>query len=131
MELAYRPGKNKDEHTAAFLYKFNKWKYDFLFLGGMYQTDYVVGSGWAGNIKEAGFKGEMSYFIPKKIVWTHRKPLAFLSGLTKLSRTIGTFRLPVYTTAIRRIFLQPTEVFTTLICPQNRCSRFAIIFTQL
>lgn len=66
LELAYKPGKYKDEHTAAFLYKFNKWKYDFQFLGGIYQTDYVVGSGWAGNIKEAGFKGEMSYFIPKR-----------------------------------------------------------------
>lgn len=66
LELAYKPGKNKDEHTAAFLYKFNKWKYDFQFLGGIYQTDYVVGGGWAGNIKEAGFKGEMSYFIPKR-----------------------------------------------------------------
>jgi hypothetical protein len=66
LELAYKPGKNSNEHTAAFLYKFNKWKYDFQFLGGMYQTDYVVGGGWAGNIKEAGFKGEMSYFIPQK-----------------------------------------------------------------
>ncbi|TRW98918.1 hypothetical protein [Flavobacterium gawalongense] len=66
LELAYKPGKNKEEHTAAFLYKFNKWKYDFQFLGGVYQTDYVFGGGWAGNIKEAGFKGEMSYFIPKK-----------------------------------------------------------------
>ncbi|HLF53075.1 hypothetical protein [Flavobacterium sp.] len=66
LEFAYRPGKNKDEHTTAFLYKFNKWKYDFQFLGGIYQTDYVVGGGWAGNIKEAGFKGELSYFIPKR-----------------------------------------------------------------
>lgn len=66
LELAYKPGKNKDGHTAAFLYKYNKWKYDFQFLGGIYQTDYVLGGGWAGSIKEAGFKGEMSYFIPQK-----------------------------------------------------------------
>lgn len=66
LELAYKPGKSKDENTAAFLYKFNKWKYDFQFLGGIYQTDYVFGGGWAGNIGEAGFKGEMSYFIPKR-----------------------------------------------------------------
>jgi hypothetical protein len=66
LELAYKFGKNKDENTAAFLYKFNKWKYDFQFLGGMYQTDYVFGGGWAGNIKDAGFKGELSYFIPKR-----------------------------------------------------------------
>ncbi len=65
LELAYKPAKNKDGHTVAFLYKFNKWKYDFQLLGGMYQTDYVFGGGWAGNIKEAGFKGEISYFIPK------------------------------------------------------------------
>jgi hypothetical protein len=66
LELAYKPGKNKDNHTAALLYKINKWKYDFQFLSGIYQTDYVLGGGWAGNIKEAGFKGEMSYFIPQK-----------------------------------------------------------------
>ena len=66
LELAYKSGKNKDKHTAAFLYKLNKWKYDFQFLSGIYQTDYVLGGGWAGNIKEAGFKGEMSYFIPIK-----------------------------------------------------------------
>ena len=66
LEFAYKPGKYKDEHTAAFLYKVNKWNYDFQFLGGIYQTDYVLGGGWAGNIKEAGFKGEFSYFIPKR-----------------------------------------------------------------
>lgn len=66
LEFAFKPGKNKDENTAAFLYKFNQWKYDFQFLGGIFQTDYVVGAGWAGNLKEAGFKGEISYFIPKK-----------------------------------------------------------------
>lgn len=66
LEFAYKPGKYKDEHTAAFLYKYNKWNYDFQFLGGIYQSDYVVGGGWAGNIKEAGFKGEWSYFIPKR-----------------------------------------------------------------
>jgi hypothetical protein len=66
LEFAYKPGKYKDEHTAAFLYKVNKWNYDFQFLGGIYQTDYVLAGGWAGNIKEAGFKGEFSYFIPKR-----------------------------------------------------------------
>jgi hypothetical protein len=66
LEFAYKPGKHKEETTAALLYKFNKWKYDFQFLGGIYQTDYVIGGGWAGNIKESGFKGEITYFIPRK-----------------------------------------------------------------
>lgn len=65
LELAYKPSEKKNEYTAAALYKLNKWKYDFQFLGGIYQTDFVLGTGFAGNIKEAGFKGEMNYFRPK------------------------------------------------------------------
>ena len=64
-ELAYTPGKNSDEQIAAVLYKWNRKKYDFQLLSGIYQTDFVVGGGWAGSIKDAGFKGEMTYFIPK------------------------------------------------------------------
>lgn len=66
LEIAYKPSKKKNGHTAALLYKFNKWKYDFQFLGGVYHSDYVLGGGWAGSIKDAGFKGEFSYFIPQK-----------------------------------------------------------------
>lgn len=66
MEIAYKPGKHSNDHTAALLYKFNRWNYDFQLLGGLYTTDYVIGGGWAGNIKNTGFKGEMSYFIPRE-----------------------------------------------------------------
>ena len=76
-EMAYKPGKDKDETIAAFLYKFNKWKYDFQVLGGMYHSDFVVGGGWAGNSKEAGFKGEWSYFVPKKNHWTSSRTFSF------------------------------------------------------
>lgn len=65
LDMAYKPGKHSNDHTAALLYKFNRWNYDFQFLGGLYTTDYVFGGGWAGNLKNAGFKGEMSYFIPR------------------------------------------------------------------
>lgn len=64
-ELAFKPGRNKDESTGALLYKFNRWKYDFQFLTGICQSDLVIGTGWAGNIIDAGFKGEASYFHPK------------------------------------------------------------------
>ncbi len=51
--------------TAAGLYRFNIWNYDFQFLGGMLNsTDYVAGMGFSGNIKDAGFNGELSYFKP-------------------------------------------------------------------
>lgn len=65
IELAFKPGKNKNETIGAILYKFNKYKYDFQLLCGIYQTEYILGSGFAGNIKNTGFKGEMSWFIPK------------------------------------------------------------------
>ena len=65
LELAYKPAKNTNESIAAILYKFNKNKYDYQVLSGWYQSDIVVGAGWAGNIKEAGFKGELSYFHPR------------------------------------------------------------------
>lgn len=65
-EIAFKPGLHRNEFTGAFMYKFNKWKYDFQYLGGIWQADLVVGAGWAGSIAKAGFKGEVSYFHPRK-----------------------------------------------------------------
>jgi hypothetical protein len=65
-EIAIKADKDQ-KITAAGLYRFNKWKYDFQFLGGLYtQSDVVLGAGWAGQIGGAGFKGEMSWFQPVK-----------------------------------------------------------------
>lgn len=53
--------------TAAGFYRFNKWNYDFQFLGGILNDeDYVAGTGWSGNIKDAGIGGEMTYIHPKE-----------------------------------------------------------------
>ncbi len=65
-EAAFKPGKKAETHTAGLLYKFNRNEYDFQFLGGLYNTDLVVGGGWAGGINKTGWKGEFSYFIPYK-----------------------------------------------------------------
>jgi len=63
-ELALKMNSQK-QLTGAAYYKFNKWNYDFQVLGGtLNQTDYVVGTGWAGAIKSLAFRGEMSYFRP-------------------------------------------------------------------
>jgi hypothetical protein len=53
--------------TAAGLYRFNKWNYDIQLLGGILDSeDFVAGLGWSGSIKAAGFRGELSYFHPRK-----------------------------------------------------------------
>lgn len=59
---------DKDNNvTAAGLYRFNKWSYDFQMIGGiMDTTDYVVGAGWSGSIWDFGFNGELTYFHPQE-----------------------------------------------------------------
>ena len=66
IDIAIQPGKGLDNSIIAGLWKFNKWKYDFQVLAGNYYSDIAVGTGWAGNIKSGGFKGELTYFHPKK-----------------------------------------------------------------
>ncbi len=64
-EMAVKLNHDK-KVTAAGLYKFNAFEYDFQVLGGIYnQTDCVVGYGWSGVIKSFSFRGELSYFQPK------------------------------------------------------------------
>lgn len=64
IELAAKKGREKDDHIIATMYKFNKWSYDIQIIAGIYQKDWVMGTGWAGNLKNAGFKGEVTYFAP-------------------------------------------------------------------
>lgn len=64
VELAVNAGDSFDEIVAASLIKLNQWNYDFQILLGKAGTDLVFGGGWAGNIKNLGFKGEFSFFEP-------------------------------------------------------------------
>ena len=62
VEFAVKAFEDTDEIVAGGLWKFNKWNYDFQILGGVYNKDIVTGLGWAGNIKDVGFKGETAIF---------------------------------------------------------------------
>ena len=64
-ELVYLPSERKG-YSLAGLYKLNSFGYDFQILAANYFEDIVIGGGWAGNIKNAGFKGELSYFVDKE-----------------------------------------------------------------
>lgn len=64
IEVSAKKGRSEDDHIVAAMYKFNKWSYDIQLLTGVYKKDWVIGTGWAGNLKNAGFKGEVSYFVP-------------------------------------------------------------------
>ncbi len=68
LELAYAPGKDIDHSVIGARYAFNSWNYDFQLLAANFNTDIALGTGWAGNIKNAGFKGEATYFLDKNNV---------------------------------------------------------------
>jgi hypothetical protein len=80
IEVAAKKGRSNDDHIVAAMYKFNKWSYDIQLITGVFQQDWVVGAGWAGNLKNAGFKGEVSYFLPYK---------AFLNSENALSASVS------------------------------------------
>ncbi|MDZ7777778.1 MAG: hypothetical protein U5L09_20265 [Bacteroidales bacterium] len=61
-QLVYRPADSMQATALAGMYKLNKWGYDFQFLGGYINEDLVAGGGWSGNIGNAGFRGEATYF---------------------------------------------------------------------
>jgi len=62
IEVAVKAFDKWEDAVAAAMIKFNKWNYDFQILTGVVNEEWVIGGGWAGNIKNASFKGELSYF---------------------------------------------------------------------
>ena len=63
-EVAVAPQRSWNRSTAAFMYKFNTKGYDFQVIAGQYRTDVTAGFGFAGNLGNAGFKGELQWFGP-------------------------------------------------------------------
>ncbi len=64
-EFVYQLGDDIDDMSFMGLYKFSKWNYDIQFLAGQVKRDLVVGTGWSGDIKGGGFRGEFTYFHDK------------------------------------------------------------------
>jgi len=65
IEVAFKAARDANELVGAIKYRFNKNLYDYQFLVASYETDIAFGMGWAGSIKNAGFKGEATYFQPR------------------------------------------------------------------
>lgn len=53
----------KKGSVAALKYSINKWDYDMQLIGGWYRKHPTAGLGWAGYVKDAGFKGEAQYYF--------------------------------------------------------------------
>lgn len=65
-EIAYAHTGKENGSVAALKFSLNKWNYDFQLISGWYNDRPTFGVGWAGYIKDAGFKGEFQYFLPSQ-----------------------------------------------------------------
>lgn len=63
IEIAYANTGIKTGSIAAAKLLLNKWNYDMQIISGVYKDHATIGCGWAGSIKDAGFKGELQYFL--------------------------------------------------------------------
>lgn len=64
VELVAKVGDHWKQTVLAMLWRINKWNYDFQILSGYVRNEWAIGGGWAGNLKDAGFKSEWTLFIP-------------------------------------------------------------------
>jgi len=62
MELAVSPDRDLENSVAAMLYSFNTRGYDIQLIGGYYRERIATGAGWAGNLRDAGLKGEVMFY---------------------------------------------------------------------
>ncbi|NIT61434.1 MAG: hypothetical protein GWN00_36085 [Aliifodinibius sp.] len=64
-EAGIRLGDSWQESVVAGMVRLSLKSYDIQFIGGHYLNHLTVGTGWAGYLGDAGFKGEISYFHPE------------------------------------------------------------------
>lgn len=66
LQLGYKFGKTLNESVIAFMARGNVGDYDIQLITGNYLDKLVLGAGWTGYLKNAGFNGEISYFHPRE-----------------------------------------------------------------
>lgn len=59
IDFAFQPEKKIRNSKLAIQYSTNLSEYDFYFLIGRYTTRFIFGTAWAGDILDAGFRGEL------------------------------------------------------------------------
>ncbi len=69
VELVYNPNQDSDLNSYAGRYLFNQQGWDMQLLAGKAHLDYVLGGGFAGDVKGAGLRGEVTWFEPAQDEW--------------------------------------------------------------
>lgn len=68
-EVVYSPSEDNKLESYAARYLFNYQGWDIQFIAGKANLDRVIGAGFAGDIKGAGFRGEITWFSPTRDEW--------------------------------------------------------------
>jgi hypothetical protein len=112
LELVWQMGNGLDEMALASRFRFNKWTYDFQILGGWVEEDYVLGAGWAGDIHGGGFRGELTWLVPRE---NNREEalLASVSGDYSFPNSLMLHAGFLYNSAGTRGSILPTGLFVT------------------
>jgi hypothetical protein len=66
LELGVKLVDTFSNNVIAAMYRSNFKTFDFQLIIGKYEERYTLGGGWSGYLGNAGFKGEISYFMPLK-----------------------------------------------------------------
>ncbi len=64
IDLIFSPANYPDKNSVSLRYFANKSGWDYQMIAGRSGRDFVLGSGFATDIYEAGFRGELSWFDP-------------------------------------------------------------------
>lgn len=64
LDVAVSPARDKKQWIGAARFSGNFRQYDWQAQAGVYRNRLAAGLGWAGNLGQAGFKGEISVFQP-------------------------------------------------------------------
>lgn len=64
IEVATAFADSFDHFKMAAMYRWNMKNYDFQVLAGKVERDYTLGAGWSGQIRTAGFRGEITWLEP-------------------------------------------------------------------
>ncbi|MCK7521516.1 MAG: hypothetical protein MZV64_29470 [Ignavibacteriales bacterium] len=59
LDFAYQPAKDPENQILAGLWSFNEWDYDINLIAGIRFKKWLTGFSWAGDILDAGFRGEV------------------------------------------------------------------------
>lgn len=125
-EVALAPAGHIRGSVGAFLYSFNLKGYDLQIISGYYHNRLTLGGGWAGQIRNAGFKGEANLFTG--LSGTNRKTtlVASVSGDYMFGNSLYLMVEALYNGGYRKTGYGLPDLYTPLSADNLMFSEYAV-----